>query len=135
MHSPVIEPVDVIRCSWVAAHKPLMVAYHDLEWGVPVHDDRKHFEMLLLEGAQAGLSWDTILNKREGYRLAFADFDAARVVDLSEAYLETLLSNPDIVRNRLKIGAARHNARVFLKFKQSTRASITTSGVLLAAEQ
>jgi DNA-3-methyladenine glycosylase I len=100
------------RCAW--ARTPLSVAYHDREWGVPVHDDRVHFEFLLLEGAQAGLSWETILKKRGGYRQAFADFDPARVARFRAERLERLRLCPDIVRNRLKIRSAVTNARAFL---------------------
>jgi DNA-3-methyladenine glycosylase I len=99
------------RCSW--ARGPLMIAYHDTEWGVPVHDDRIHFEFLTLEGAQAGLSWQTILNKRESYRDAFADFDPARVARFTPARMERLLRNPGIVRNRLKVLSAVQNAKAF----------------------
>lgn len=89
--------------------------YHDHEWGVPVHDDRTHFEFLILEGAQAGLSWSTILKKRRGYARAFADFDAAKVARFTEKKLEKLLLDPGIVRNRLKVDAAVNNAKQFLK--------------------
>jgi DNA-3-methyladenine glycosylase I len=92
----------------------LYVAYHDEEWGVPVHDDLRLFEMLILEGAQAGLSWITILRKRDAYRRAFAGFDAASVARFSDLRLEELLQDEGIVRNRLKIGAARDNARAFM---------------------
>lgn len=91
-----------------------MLDYHDREWGVPVHDDRTHFEFLLLEGAQAGLSWSTILKKRDGYRRAFSDFDPARVARYTEARLEKLMTDPGIVRNRLKLQSAVRNARAFL---------------------
>jgi DNA-3-methyladenine glycosylase I len=91
-----------------------MWAYHDAEWGVPVHDDRKHFEFLILEGAQAGLSWSTILNKREGYRRAFADFDPAAVARFTEKRIAKILTDPGIVRNRQKVAAAVSNARLFL---------------------
>ncbi len=94
-----------------------MWAYHDREWGVPVHDDRKHFEFLILEGAQAGLSWSTILNKREGYRRAFADFDPERVARFTPARIAKLLADPGIVRNRLKIECAVSNARAFLALR------------------
>jgi DNA-3-methyladenine glycosylase I len=93
---------------------PLYAAYHDKEWGVPVHDDRVLFEFLILEGAQAGLSWETILRKREHYREAFADFDPARVARFTPARIERLMKNPGIVRNRLKIEGAVKNARAFL---------------------
>jgi DNA-3-methyladenine glycosylase I len=92
-----------------------MRAYHDRQWGVPSHDDRYLFEMLILEGAQAGLSWATILNRRDGYRRAFANFDPVKVAAFSDRKLEQLLQDPGIIRNRLKIYAARTNARAFLK--------------------
>ena len=92
--------------------------YHDTEWGVPRHDDRHLFEMLVLEGAQAGLSWETVLNKREGYRRAFRGFAPARVAAMSDAELEALRNDPSIIRNRLKILSARRNARVFLDIQQ-----------------
>jgi DNA-3-methyladenine glycosylase I len=91
-----------------------MTEYHDLEWGVPIHDDRKHFEFLVLEAAQAGLSWSTILNKREGYRRAFSDFDPEKVARYTEKQIEKLILDPGIIRNRMKIEAAVGNARVFL---------------------
>jgi DNA-3-methyladenine glycosylase I len=105
------------RCAW-AEHNELQAAYHDQEWGVPVHDDRRFFEFLILEGAQAGLAWDTILRKREGYRAAFAAFDPAKVARFSEVYLRQLLANPAIVRNRLKLASAIHNARCFLAVQE-----------------
>lgn len=100
------------RCDW--ANTDLSIAYHDNEWGVPVHDDRKLFEFLLLEGAQAGLSWEIILNKREGYRAAFSAFDPAKVARYDSRKLEALLQNAGIIRNRLKIAAAVQNAKSFL---------------------
>jgi DNA-3-methyladenine glycosylase I len=100
------------RCTW--ASTPLGIAYHDLEWGVPVHDDRVLFEFLTLEGAQAGLSWETILKKRESYRQAFAGFDAAKVARFRAAQIARLLGNPGIVRNRLKINSTVGNAKAFL---------------------
>mgnify|MGYP003344451162 CR=1 FL=1 len=106
------------RCGWAGEDNPLMIAYHDHEWGVPVHDDRTHFEFLVLEGAQAGLSWSTILNKREGYRRAFAEFDAAKVARFTEKRVGKLMLDPDIVRNRLKIESAIKNARAFLKIQK-----------------
>ncbi|HLJ50575.1 MAG TPA: DNA-3-methyladenine glycosylase I [Bryobacteraceae bacterium] len=99
------------RCSW--ARKPLDISYHDCEWGVPVHDDRLLFEFLCLEGAQAGLSWSTILNKRDAYRKAFSNFDPAKVARFDERKVGTLLANPGIVRNRLKVAAAIQNAKLF----------------------
>lgn len=101
------------RCSW-AAGDPKMVEYHDKEWGTPVHDDRVLFEFLILEGAQAGLSWSTILNKRDAYRRAFAGFDPRRVARFDAAKVRALLKDPGIVRNRLKIAGAVKNARAFL---------------------
>jgi DNA-3-methyladenine glycosylase I len=95
-----------------------MVRYHDKEWGVPVHDDRKHYEFLVLEGAQAGLSWSTILNKREGYRRAFSEFDPVKVARFAESRIRRLLENPSIVRNRLKIESAVANARAFLAVQE-----------------
>jgi DNA-3-methyladenine glycosylase I len=100
------------RCAWAA--KQEMWAYHDEEWGVPVHDDRRHFEFLILEGAQAGLSWSTILNKREGYRRAFVDFDPAKVARFTPARIDKILLDPGIVRNRQKVESAVSNARHFL---------------------
>ncbi|HVY49555.1 MAG TPA: DNA-3-methyladenine glycosylase I, partial [Minicystis sp.] len=105
-----------VRCAWAA--KPEMWDYHDVEWGVPVHDDRKHFEFLVLEGAQAGLSWSTILNKRDGYRRAFADFDAQKVARFGPSKIEKLLLDARIVRNRLKVECAVSNARAFLKLQE-----------------
>jgi len=99
------------RCGWVPADQPLYLAYHDDEWGVPVHDDQRLFEMLTLEGAQAGLSWSTILNKREGYRRAFAGFDPAKVARFTRSKVERLLQDPGIVRNRMKVESAVNNAR------------------------
>jgi DNA-3-methyladenine glycosylase I len=106
---------DVIRCPWVDPNNALYVAYHDTEWGVPVRDDRAHFEFLVLEGAQAGLSWLTIMRKREAYREAFAGFNPAVVARFGEAEREALLANPGIVRNRLKIEATVTNACHFLE--------------------
>jgi DNA-3-methyladenine glycosylase I len=105
------------RCAW-AGTDPRMIAYHDDEWGVPVHDDRLLFEFLTLEGAQAGLSWQTILNKRDAYREAFAGFDAARVARFDSRRIERLLTNPGIVRNRLKIESTVSNARALLEVQR-----------------
>ena len=102
------------RCDWACGGSELMLAYHDEEWGVPVHDDRLLFEFLILEGAQAGLSWSTILNKREGYRDAFDDFEAARIARYGARKVKQLLGNPGIVRNKLKVAAAIQNAKIFL---------------------
>ena len=104
-----------IRCPWVDPADALYVAYHDLEWGVPVHDDRVHFEFLVLEGAQAGLSWRTVLRKREGYRRAFSGFDPARVAEFGPEDVAALLGDAGIIRNRQKIEAAVSNARRFLE--------------------
>ncbi len=97
------------RCTWCLSD-PLLLAYHDAEWGVPVHDDRRHYEFLVLEAAQAGLSWLTVLRKREGYRRRFADFDAAAVARFGEPEIAAMLLDPGIVRNRAKVRAAVHNA-------------------------
>jgi DNA-3-methyladenine glycosylase I len=102
------------RCGWVPLDKPLYVAYHDEEWGVPSYDDRHLLEMLILEGAQAGLSWETILRKRAGYRLAFADFDVGKMAAFDQDHVERLMQDPAIVRNRLKIESAVQNARAAL---------------------
>lgn len=108
------------RCGWVT-NDPLYLAYHDSEWGVPEHDDRKLFELLILEGAQAGLSWLTILRKRENYRQAFAHFDAGKIATFGDKQVAALLANEGIVRNRLKIAATIHNARVFLAVQKEYR--------------
>jgi len=107
------------RCSW-AGSDPLYLAYHDHEWGVPSHDDRHLFEMLVLEGAQAGLSWITILKKRENYRVAYDGFDAERIARWSGRRIESLLKDPGIVRNRLKLEAAVKNARAYLDVAAET---------------
>ena len=107
-----------IRCAWAGGGNPLMLEYHDREWGVPVHDDGKHFEFLLLEAAQAGLSWAIVLNKREGYRRAFSEFDPEKVARYNKARVERLMADPSIVRNRLKIEAAVRNAKAFLAIQQ-----------------
>jgi DNA-3-methyladenine glycosylase I len=104
------------RCPW--AHDALYIAYHDTEWGVPVHDDRKLFEFLVLEGAQAGLSWHIILKKRENYRKAFARFDPHKVARFDARKIQQLLNDPGIVRNRLKVAAAVQNAKAFLKVQE-----------------
>ncbi len=105
------------RCSW-CGEDPVYQQYHDEEWGVPVYEDQKLFEFLILEGAQAGLSWITVLKKREGYRKAFANFDPVKVARFSDHKLEKLLENPTIIRNRLKVFAARTNAQCFLNTQQ-----------------
>src|SRR6059036_1674439 len=106
------KPGSKIRCGWASGE--LYVRYHDEEWGVPVHDDRTLFEFLILEGAQAGLSWSTILNKRENYRRAFDHFEASRIARYRPSRVRRLLADPGIVRNRLKIKAAIANAKAFL---------------------
>lgn len=105
------------RCFGSKPGQTFYADYHDYEWGIPAHDDRHLFEMLILEGAQAGLSWETILKKRAGYRQAFHQFDPEKVATLTDAELEALRQNPEIVRNRLKIAAARKNAQAFLKIQ------------------
>ena len=105
------------RCAWVTGD-PLYIRYHDREWGVPVHDDRKLFEFLLLEGAQAGLSWITILKRREGYRKAFAGFDPEKVARFTQEDIDRRLQDPGIIRNRLKVNAAVTNARAFLQIQE-----------------
>ena len=109
-------PNNPTRCDWSLGH-PLMIEYHDTEWGVPVHDDRKLFEFLVLDAAQAGLSWRTVLLKRENYRKAFDNFDAEKVARYTEKRIEKLLQNPGIIRNRLKVNSAVTNARTTLKVR------------------
>jgi DNA-3-methyladenine glycosylase I len=110
--------VEPVRCAWVPLADPLYVAYHDDEWGAPSHDDRHLFELLVLEGAQAGLSWSTILRKRDGYRRAFAGFDVDRVAEFGPNDVERLLGDAGIVRNRLKIESAIANARATLAVRE-----------------
>ena len=105
------------RCQWVG-NDPLYIEYHDKEWGIPVHDDKKLFEFIILEGAQAGLSWLTILRRRENYRKAFADFDAGKVTRFNEQKINELLTDPGIIRNKLKIQSAITNAQAFLKIQK-----------------
>src|SRR5438477_8015750 len=107
---------NLVRCNW--ASNPLSIRYHDEEWGMPQHDDHILFEFLVLEGAQAGLSWDTILQKRENYRAAFDGFDPERIARYNRRRIESLLRNPGIIRNRLKIASALQNARAFLNIQQ-----------------
>src|SRR5260370_6035583 len=106
------------RCAWVSADDPLMLQYHDREWGVPVPDDRKHFEFLVLEAAQAGLSWSIVLKKRDGYRRAFSEFDPEKVARYTEKRIQALTLDPAIIRNRMKIEAAARNARAFLAIQE-----------------
>lgn len=108
---------DLIRCPW-SGSDPLMIDYHDKEWGKPIHDDKKHFEFLILEAAQAGLSWMTILKRREGYRKLFANFDPEKVVRFGKKQAAAILKNPAVIRNRLKIEAAIHNSRPFLEIQE-----------------
>ena len=107
----------VTRCPWSEGVSPAYLDYHDREWGVPVHDDRRQFEFLILEGAQAGLSWSTVLHRREGYRRAFANFDPVQVARFTPARIERLLQDPGIIRNRLKVASAVSNARAFLELQ------------------
>jgi DNA-3-methyladenine glycosylase I len=116
MTKPTHGPEPLIRCHW--ASNELSIRYHDEEWGVPVHDDRRWFEFLILEGAQAGLSWDTILRKRDNFRRAFAGFDPAVVARFNERRVDALLADPGIIRNRLKVLSAIQNARAFLKVQE-----------------
>src|SRR5260370_35068447 len=106
------------RCTWVSLENPLMLEYHDREWGVPVHDDRKHFEFLVLEGAQAGLSWSIVLNKREGYRRAFSEFDPNKVARYAWKRVQKVVLDTGIIRNRQKIEAAVRNAPAFLAIQE-----------------
>ena len=106
------------RCSWVNVDNALLLEYHDREWGVPNHDDRKHFEFLILEAAQAGLNWSIVLKKREGYRRAFSQFDPEKVARYSKAKIDELIADPAIIRNRLKIEAAVKNARALLAVRE-----------------
>jgi DNA-3-methyladenine glycosylase I len=108
----------IIRCAWAADVKPFYQEYHDTEWGVPVHDDQRLFEMLILEGAQAGLSWETILKRRDGYRKAFKSFVPKRVAGMTDEELEALMGDAGIIRHRLKIFSARKNALVFLAIQK-----------------
>lgn len=108
------------RCAWANRANPLYLHYHDHEWGVPCHDEKRLFEMLILEGAQAGLSWETILNKRENYRLALDDWDAEKIAAYDAQKVLELLGNAGIVRNRLKIAATINNAQAYLRLRQET---------------
>src|ERR1700741_1945030 len=114
-HMPNVQPK---RCAWVNVDNVLMREYHDREWGVPVHDDPRHFEFLILEAAQAGLSWSIVLNKREGYRRAFSDFNPEKVARYSAARIDKLTTDAGIIRNRMKIAAAVKNARAFLAVQE-----------------
>lgn len=109
--------MSIKRCKWAEGQFSEYIKYHDEEWGVPVHDDQTHFEFLILEGAQAGLSWSTILKRREGYRKAFADFNPEKVAQFDDAKIEELLENPGIIRNKLKVKSAVTNAQHFLEIQ------------------
>jgi DNA-3-methyladenine glycosylase I len=111
------DKTEKIRCSWCLKFEEY-IQYHDEEWGIPVHDDKTHFEFLILEGAQAGLSWSMILKKRDGYRKNFADFDPEKVARFTERRIEKILEDPGIVRNRLKVNAAVNNAKRFLEVQK-----------------
>jgi DNA-3-methyladenine glycosylase I len=116
MNKEILPNEEKTRC--FGSGKPFYAEYHDNEWGIPEHDDRKLFELLILEGVQAGLAWETVLRKREGYRKAFYNFDPNKIAAMSDSELEALCKNPAIIRNRLKIYAARENARVFLNIQE-----------------
>lgn len=109
---------EKIRCGWVGQNKPHYERYHDEEWGIPSHDDQHLFEMLILEGAQAGLNWETVLKRREGYRRAFHQFDPRKVASMTDNELEALLQDEGIIRNRFKVFTARKNALVFLAIQK-----------------
>jgi DNA-3-methyladenine glycosylase I len=115
MGTSTLQGINKKRCDWVPKDKQQYVEYHDTEWGVPVFDDKTQFEFLILEGAQAGLSWETILKRREGYRKAFADFDPKKVAKFDEKKQQELLQNPGIIRNRLKVKSAINNAQKFIE--------------------
>lgn len=110
--------MTIQRCAWVPLDKPDYVKYHDEEWGIPIHADQKHFEMLILEGAQAGLSWYTILKRRDGYRDAFRNFDVNKAAALTDTELEDILLTGNIIRNRLKVFSVRKNAQAFLNIQK-----------------
>jgi DNA-3-methyladenine glycosylase I len=116
------------RCSWVNVDDPLLLEYHAREWGIPVHSDPKHFEVLVLSGAQAGLNWSLVLKKREGYRLAFDKFDPEKVARYSEKQIRTLLADAEIIRNRMKIEAAVRDARAFFKIQEEFGGFDPTAG-------
>jgi DNA-3-methyladenine glycosylase I len=115
-----IRGVTITRCGWVPPNDELYIDYHDREWGLPLWDERRLFELLCLEGAQAGLSWRTILARRDGYRAVFADFDPDRLAEFDDSRLEAILQDPRIIRNRLKVFAARDNARAVVKLRTET---------------
>jgi DNA-3-methyladenine glycosylase I len=107
-----------MRCDWVPKDNELYQKYHDTEWGKPCHDDKKLFELIILEGAQAGLSWSTVLKKRENYRIAFDNFDVKKIASYKEEEIEELLNNEGIIRNKLKINSAIRNAKIFIEIKK-----------------
>ncbi|MDB6081440.1 MAG: tag [Chlamydiia bacterium] len=109
---------QAVRCRWVNENNPLYIAYHDREWGVPVYDDKVHFEFLVLEGAQAGLSWETILKRRETYRKAFDQFDVRKIANYTQAKVDELLQDPGIIRNRLKVASCIINAQKFIEIQR-----------------
>jgi DNA-3-methyladenine glycosylase I len=113
-----VAPTTRKRCSWVNEDDPLLLKYHDQEWGVPAHGDKKHFEILVLSGAQAGLNWSLVLKKRDGYRCAFDKFDPEKIARYSDKRIHRLIGNPEIIRNRMKIKSAVTNARAFLKVRE-----------------
>jgi len=113
-----IKSSNLVRCSWVQVENLLLTSYHDTEWGVPVHNDRKHFEFLILEGAQAGLSWNLILQRRKNYDHAFASFNPKKVAAFDSDQVAKLLCNEGIIRNRLKIESSIHNAKCFLEVQK-----------------
>lgn len=113
-----VAPTTRKRCSWVNEDDPLLLKYHDQEWGVPAHGDKKHFEILVLSGAQAGLNWSLVLKKRDGYRRAFDKFDPEKIARYSDKRIHHLIGNPEIIRNRMKIKSAVTNARAFLKVRE-----------------
>ena len=121
-------------CEWPGNDK-LMIDYHDTEWGIPLHDDRKLFEFIVLDSFQAGLSWRTILHKRENFRLAFDDFNAVKIAAYEESKIQELLENAGIIRNKLKINATIGNAKAFLRIQESLAVLINTSGNLQMAKQ
>lgn len=118
IHANILIMEKLKRCAWVPDNNPQYQKYHDSEWGVPVHDETKLFEMLILEGAQAGLSWEIVLKKRGGYKKAFNNFDIEKCANMKDEELEKLRLNPDIIRNRLKIYSVRKNALVFIKIQE-----------------
>lgn len=119
------------RCSWVKMTNPLYIAYHDEEWGQPLHDDQALFELLCMETYQAGLSWETVLNKRQAFREAFHSYQIHSVAEMTDTELEAMLENPAIIRNRAKIFATRANAQAFLQLQESTALLMPIFGLLL----